>query len=255
MNNLCELEKIYSNATKQLISSISQSKKSKLNDIYPFVAQIGKNFDNSKFKILFVGKATNGWLLNVSCSATEQEIDSIYEKVAFNMQCKDRLLHREDEMQWVENLEGNNKGYNTKRSQFWSVIKKVSETLEGAENWSSKIAWTNLYKFAPYKGNPNEELKRYQKENCWRILDEEINIFKPNCVAFLTSGWEDEYLIHRYNSLPKCNISSFRRNNKKYDISFFLAENTLFISSKHPMGKPIQEHADTICEIINNTLH
>ncbi len=252
MNDLSELEQIYTDTTKQLISSFNQSEKNELIEFYPFVAQIGKNFKNSNYKMMFIGKATNGWLLDVSCSSNEQAIEKFYKNVAFNMQCKDRLLHRDDEMQWVENLEGNHEGYNTKRSQFWNVIKKVSEALEGTENWSSKIAWSNLYKFAPFEGNPTGALKRYQKESCWRILDEEINIIRPKCIVFLTSGWEKDYLTHKFKSLPKVIPSSFGEENKRtYSLSFFHADGIIFISSKHPQGKPVQEHADKLCEIIS----
>lgn len=257
MNDLFKMEQLYSNATKQLINSFSRFEKNRLIDIYPFVTQIGKNYENSDYKMMFIGKATNGWVFPVSCNTTEQEIEKTYRNMAFNKECKDRLVHRTDEMQWVENLAGPNDVYNTNRSQFWSVIKKVSEKLEGATNWSSKIAWSNLYKFAPYEGNPSGELKRNQEENCWTILDEEIEIIKPRCIVFLTSGWEKKYLAHRFNHLPNRQTVSFNRNGKTktYYFSYFFDNETLIIDSLHPQGKPVQEHADKLCEIILDSLH
>lgn len=257
MNNLSELEQLYSDATVELINSYSPSERDGLvkgaYSICPFVTQVGKNYENSKHRMMFIGKATNGWLLELPYDGSTQSIVDFYRDVAFNLNCDERILHRGDEMQWVENLAGNSKGYNTNKSQFWNVIKKTTQSLEERQNWSSWIAWSNLYKFAPQGGNPSGKLKVNQEEYCWKILDEEIDILKPKCIIFLTSGWENKYLLHRYGTLPPESHTSFGRD-KKYGISYFTDKNILFVLSQHPMGKPIKAHADKLHEIVSNSL-
>jgi len=203
---------------------------------------------------MFIGKATNGWLLDIPKDSSTQSIISFYRDIAFNLNCKERLLHRGDEMQWVETQAGNKEGYNPNKSQFWNLIKKTTKSLEGSQNWSSKVVWSNLYKLAPKNGNPSGKLKAKQEEYCWKILDEEIDILKPRCLIFLTSGWENKYLLHRYGTLPQKSRTTFGRD-KKYAISHFTDKDTLFVLSKHPMGKPIAAHAEKLHEIIYNSLH
>lgn len=249
MNNLYELEQLYSDATVELINSYSPFERNGLAKISPFVAQVGKNYESSRYRMMFIGKATNGWLLDIPNDGSIQSIVSFYRDTAFNANCENRICHRADEMQWVENNAGNRKGYNTNKSQFWNVIKRTTKSLEERQNWSSRIVWSNLYKFAPQGGNPSGKLKENQEEYCWKILDEEIDILKPKCVIFLTSGWENKYLLHRYETLPQKFNTSFGRG-KKYVISYFTDRNTLFVLSKHPMGKPVTAHAEKLHEII-----
>ena len=259
MNSLSGLEQLYSDATIELINSFSPSEraalvKDKFYSIGPFVAQVGKNYENSKYRMMFIGKATNGsWLLKIPNGEFPQSIVNFYRDVAFNLNGEDRLLHRDDEMQWVENQAGSRIGYNPNRSQFWNVIKRTTKSLEEPQNWSSRIVWSNLYKFAPKKGNPSGKLKVKQEEYCWKILDEEIDILKPKCVIFLTSGWENKYLLHRYGTLPQKSHTSFGRG-KKYGISYFTDKNILFVLSQHPMGKPVAAHAEKLHEIVLNSL-
>lgn len=248
MNSLSGLEQLYSDATIELFSSTKGAY-----SIWPFVAQVGKNYENSKYRMMFIGKVTNGWLLEIPYDGSTQSIVNFYRDVAFNLNGEDRLLHRDDEMQWVENQAGSRIGYNPNRSQFWNVIKRTTKSLEEPQNWSSRIVWSNLYKFAPKKGNPSGKLKVNQEKYCWKILDEEIDILKPKCVIFLTSGWENKYLLHRFGTLPQKLHTSFGRG-KKYGISYFTDKNILFVLSQHPMGKPVAAHAEKLHEIVLNSL-
>ena len=254
MKDLYDLETLYVDTTKKILHSLSQGEKDGIEGgaICPFVAQVGKNYENSLYRLMFIGKATNGWFPYLNCNETDDEIDSIYKNKCFNPSFAERLVHRDDEMQWVEDLEGNEDkdGYNTNKSAFWRVIKKVSSNLEGSDNWSSKIVWSNLYKFAPDGGNPEGNLAYYQAENCWKILDEEISYFKPKCVIFLTSHMEEEYLASRYKNVERKN-SSF----DGYEISYFIHEGTLFICSLHPQGKPEASHVKVLTDIITSNVN
>jgi hypothetical protein len=105
-------------------------------DIYTFFPQAGEKYFNAKKRCLFIGKSVNGWV--TKCT----DVDAL-----FNIKNKDRIVNRNDQMEWVSNLEGQNgKKYNTKKSAFWRIIKNISLEYFGEKDWYNYIAWSNLYK-------------------------------------------------------------------------------------------------------------
>lgn len=216
---------------------------SKLNfksGLYPFCIQWGSDFPKEKNTgILFVGKATNGWLKSSS------DVDLLFGD------SKDSIFARKDQMKWVSNLENNNDGYNTRKSAFWRIIKATTETLYPKKEWYSIIAWSNLYKISFEKGNPNEKLKLAQKEYCKKILEEEINILSPKYVVFLTSGWDKVFLKHLNEGTDPIQENSILWNEKYYSKSYTI-NNVTYISTKHPQGKNEEKHVKVITELINN---
>lgn len=208
-------------------------------DICTFSFQWGKNYPFDKSSgLLFVGKAVNGWITN------ETDVTQL-----FNMANPERIFAREDQMEWVNNLSGNTNGYNTRKSAFWRLIKKVSETYY-SEKWYSNIAWTNLYKIAPWKGgNPNGKLQEVQRKYCFDLLKKEIEILTPKYVIFLTSGWEKAF-IEYLNENRKMNIVGEKKWGK-YKTSMIEINDIKFIISHHPQGKNECEHRNAIIELIN----
>lgn len=153
---------------------------SEFNNICTFAVQWGKEFPIKDNKgILFVGKAVNGWITN------NQNVEKLFSK-----ENKEKIFNRKEQIEWVDKLSGNKKGYNPRKSAFWRLIKKVSETYYPKE-WYSNIAWTNLYKIAPWSGgNPSLKMQKQQRSYCIDILKSEIDILKPEYVIMLTSNWE-----------------------------------------------------------------
>lgn len=212
------------------------------NNIYTFCMQWGNKFPKeSKSGILFVGKATNGWVNN---STEIEELFGTTEK---------RIFDRGDQMKWVNKLENNVKSYNTRKSAFWRVIKNVSEIKNGDDEWFNKVAWSNLYKVGPEKGNPSERLKKLQIEECKKILETEIKILSPKYVIFLSSGWEHSFLNYLINKAEKDNFKKIKWCNK-YETKGFTINGINFITSVHPQGKNEKEHTKVIIEIIENFL-
>lgn len=207
-------------------------------DIFTFCIQWGeKYFDKENSGILFVGKATNGWV------SKSRDINVLFGE--------NGIFDRKDQMKWIQNLENNTKGYNTKNSAFWRLIKRVTELQNGKNEWYNKIAWSNLYKISFEKGNPNEKLKQQQLEICKRILETEIKILQPKIVIFLTSGWEHNFVNYLIKDTPKEKYKSVEWGNK-YKTKGFLFNNTIYILSHHPQGKNENEHTKAIIEILNN---
>lgn len=208
-------------------------------DICTFSFQWGKNYPfDQKSGFLFIGKAVNGWITN------ETDVTRL-----FDIENPERIFARQDQMEWVNNLSGNTKGYNTRKSAFWRLIKKVSETYY-PEKWYSNIAWTNLYKVAPYKGgNPNGKLQNTQRKYCFDILKKEIEILTPKYVIFLTSGLESSFVKH-LNGNEQLNIID-EKFWGKYKTTLTEIDGIRYIISHHPQGKNEWSHRNVIVELIN----
>jgi len=207
-------------------------------DVYSFCIQWGKNFPTeNNTGILFVGKATNGWVTN------SRDVEVLFGDT------KDRIFNRWDQMKWVHDLE-KDKGYNTLKSAFWRVIKRTTQSVYGKEDWYSKIAWSNLYKVSYITGNPDAALKKEQIEICKKILQEEINILSPKYVVFLTSGWENTFVSHLTKDTQH-KWDTLYKWDKKYEVKICLVDDRIFMCSQHPQGKSEYHHAKVIADIIN----
>ena len=209
-------------------------------DVYPFCMQWGKQFPiEEKSGILFIGKATNGWINN-----------SINIEDLFGIQKGKMIFARDDRMTWVENLEKDKK-YNTNKSSFWRTIKRISKKENGKDNWSTKIAWSNLYKLSFEKGNPDEKLKKNQIEICKKILETEIKVLNPKYIIFLTSEWEKDFI--NYLTFDKKRENSKSLNwGKNYKTFGFTVDYLNYIISVHPQGKNENEHFKKIVEIMKH---
>jgi hypothetical protein len=209
-------------------------------DICTFSFQWGKSypFDPSS-GLLFVGKAVNGWMTK------ETDVARL-----FDTGNPERIFARHDQMEWVNNLSEKTNGYNSRKSAFWRLIKKVSEAYY-PEEWYSNIAWTNLYKVAPWKGgNPSGKLQNTQRKYCFDILQKEIEILSPQYVVFLTSGWECPFIKH-LNGSEKLNVID-EKIWGGYKSTLTEVNRTKFIISRHPQGKNEWNHRSAIVELIND---
>lgn len=209
------------------------------NDICTFSFQWGENYPfNKKSGLLFVGKAVNGW------GKGDTDVTQLFDRAN-----PDRIFAREDQMEWVNNHWGNTYEYNTRKSAFWRLIKNVTETYY-PEKWYSNIAWTNLYKVAPYKGgNPKGKLQNSQRKYCFDILKKEIEILTPKYVIFLTSGWECTFIEHLKGSEEMKIVDEKRWG--KYETTMIEINGIKFIKSQHPQGKNESNHLNAIIELIN----
>ena len=201
-----------------------------------FFLQWGELYGKTdKLKVLFVGKAMNGWV------SKNESVDDL-----FNEENPCRIFNRDDQIKWVEDLAGAKSGYNTRKSQFWGLIREFSKELFGVE-WYKYIAWTNLYKISPGEGNPYSELKRVQLGTCTELLKREIEILKPSHVIFLTSGWENVF----FNSLGISDLKWEYELWSRYESRYAISNGVTYICSPHPRGKKIGMHSDALLNIVD----
>ena len=204
-----------------------------------FCIQWGECYPDEKERgIIFVGKACNGWY------DKSDDVDILFGD------SENRIFALDDQMKWVKDREGGkaeNK-YNTNKSAFWRVIKKVSQKYYPEDSWYSHVAWSNLYKLSKGEGNPTKKYMNEQYESCLEIYKKEIEIFSPKFVVMFTSGWEDGFLKY-LNEGKSCEcIESI---NWGHMTNLYKINGVYFIATQHPQGKIEDKHVDVITRLIN----
>ncbi len=207
----------------------------------PFAVQWGPRFPKEERSgILFVGRATNGW---VSFSNDPDVLFGDTDEAIFNLG---------DQMLWVHNLEGNRNGYNTRRSAFWRVIRGISSSFYPNPELSY-VSWSNVTKVAPDGANPSDVLYYAQLEVCQRILAEEIRILSPRFVVFLTGyNWAIDFL--RFLNGGNAPTHILKEPWGDYEACTFRIRETTCILSEHPMGKPEKAHIEAINKLIKASI-
>jgi len=224
---------------KSLYTELLDSTSSFQQDLYPFAMQWGPKYHqvpDGKPRLLFVGKATNGWMTN------SRDIEILFG----GHDEKTTIWERSDQMLWADDRD---EGHNANKSAFWRVIRKVAQPWFG-EEWLHHIAWSNLYKVSFRKGNPSGRLQDAQREVCIRILEAELKALQPTHVCFLTSGWEVPFIriIGVYEQAKSPQELKWGRG---HHTRLYTMPNRKIITSFHPQGKQEVPHAKAISKFIN----
>lgn len=207
-----------------------------------FFPQWGVNFPlEDKCGIMVVGRACNGWH---SLSRDNNVLFGNSEESIFN---------RKDQMKWVEDFAGNKKGYNTNKSAFWRVSKRIAQCFY-PNDWYSHVAWSNVCKVAPWEGgNPNDTLYYAQLQSSQKIFETEIRLLSPKVVVMFTGyDWAKDFL--NFLNDRREPQSMMCQNWDKYTCDVYCIKDTYFIVTKHPQGKNENSHVECIANIINNSI-
>ena len=185
-----------------------------------FKTHEGCKYKNASTKLMFVGRATNGW--------DEKYNESIHKS---EKNCLDA---------WITPKKEHPKKYNYCRSAFWQVAKAVTtkslkKSLKMNEKdwdteWSCHIVWSNLYRVAPKDGgNPSTALCEDQLGLCKDLLHAEIEELRPNKIICLTgSDWAEGFL-----GISK---SSEIHNDEKISCKGRFKKINYAVTSGHPQG-------------------
>lgn len=150
---------------------------------------------------MVVGRAGNGWdegYTGLKVHKTGTEMQTTKDALEYL-----RYSPNPDgcPMAWVTDQQGPNEIYNTNNSAFWRVAAAVLEGLCGptpeGRRWSSRLAWSNLYKIAPAGGgNPGARLCARQEGLAIELLEQEIRDFEPKHILFLSAdSWASSHLM------------------------------------------------------------
>ena len=172
-----ELEPLYLNLIRQcgeagisIRKSIAPEDKSAYTCVPMFV---GSDYTiGGDDSVMVVGRAVNGWDIEWP--------EDPKEKVK-------QLLDLPFDLASINDLPEQN-GYFFSRSRFFLVIRELMQRLcADCDNWSSRFAWSNLYKVAPaIAGNPSGKVQHIQRESAIEILKKEIDLLKPRYILFVT---------------------------------------------------------------------
>lgn len=192
-------------ASMQILAEI-EKEKDKLDHCH-LALSLPRKGNRSTGELMVIGRAVNGWATtcwtphDLSTTGRSNEvIESSREQARGERNCVStgKPLPK-DPMMWVSDLWGmnnplrGNAGYNTKKSPFWCVIKKISLRLnisEEYETWPSHLIWSNLYKVSPCAGgNPSTKLMDIQVKPCVNVLKAEIEAWRPKRILMLTGLW------------------------------------------------------------------
>ena len=209
-------------------------------DTAKFCMQWGKNYPASKNEgILFYGRANNGW---VSSSKDVKDL--------FTEESEDCIFTLANQMSWMEEdfIENDNGGYRPSSSAFIRTMRNVAG--EYYDEWSSHVAWSNLYKIAPADGgNPSESLCYTELDDCVKIMQAEISFLSPRAVVMLTGYyWAKDFLVPMNGGQePDCIDEEAWGD---YWAWAYRIGGRLIIVSEHPQGKPEATHAEAIVNLI-----
>lgn len=182
------LSRSYETIYERMLSEVASAVSDPDVPLVPFWPIRGAAYDG---ELLVIGRSVNGWIEDWTARQLRElpVRQSAVERMRSNAEPVDRCR-----MGWVTELWDAREGYNTHRSAFWRVLRRITanDTTPGLDDsrWSSRLAWTNLYKVSPAAGwNPGADLQRAQRGSAIELLNLEIKELAPRRVLALTGGW------------------------------------------------------------------
>lgn len=203
---------------------------------------VGKKYGTEKIKLMLVGRAVNGW--NIDWAAEPADIAKQALSIDFDMNSIDK-----------EPLQ--NKGtadeYNFNQCAFIKLGKSVAKKLGlESEDIADNLIWSNLYKVAPsISGNPNGKVQKMQRQSAIKILQKEIELYRPSHILFVTDiDWLQYTWRNDKSELNFAKVLGIEENllinNSKYVKAFGKIEQTSYVVCVRPEKRKIEEMAEDI---------
>lgn len=143
---------------------------------------VGDQYKESPIRLMYVGRAVNGWNNVWQKGTTEQLVEQVFERT------QDMSVIMQGIVKYQKN--GEDCEYNYNRSPFWQLCRKLLSQYEIRENWANHVAWTNLFKVSYSEaGNPNVKLIKQTIDSCSKILFYEVFCEMPTHIVFVTDEW------------------------------------------------------------------
>ena len=167
----------------------------------------GDLYQQSKTKIMFVGRALNGWNVEYAdCATLQSTVDSILEQTgAFDTFVDDR------------GFGDDGRKYYHKNSRFFRFLKHILEDVgesdvgidetwySDSKKWNQRFVWANLYCISPKNPKPGEDANPTSKmikpsiSDYVDLMDLYIRRYQPDIVVFITdiAGWFERWKRER----------------------------------------------------------
>lgn len=153
---------------------------------YPLLLKVNEEKHNkADLKIMIIGQETDGWESQKVTTFTpiDQSSQIVESRVDDFMDAYRMYLDK-----WGKN------------SPFWHYIKDINNTINRQlPDKTIEIIWNNIYKIGnKEKGQnrPKDIIRAFENE-CFNVIEEEVNILKPDIIIFFT-GPNYEKGLKRY---------------------------------------------------------
>lgn len=217
----------------------------------PFAVQWGKDYPTGDNEgIIFVGRATNQW------HTTEENIDILFG----NPTDGNTIFNCDDQMIWVEHC-WNGTNYQTKRSAFWRVTRRVSQYYHPVNennpcNDLEHVAWSNICKIQKDSGkNPSGRIFDNQIVRCQEIFKVELDTLSPKFVVMFVGNFGKREILSYLNGgdMPTMieRVPWNSNNVNGYNICVYKIDSTIFLCTEHPQGKDESSHVKCLISLIN----
>lgn len=223
MIDLSSLDSFYVGLEKGVSERLRQSKllsDAEIDDLRLFDTQVGRDFPEEKGKgLLFYGRATNGWSFYGDEHEPINVVLTKYRKRPFF-----KLLY------WVG----------------WNYYD---------DNYCNTIAWSNIYKMAPNRGNPSDFLRATQEDYVKTIIEREIELLSPGVIVLVTGNtvgrsWSKPFFdaFHNLREIDKRIWGKEEENT-----TTLYSDGTInVILTNRPEYRPIGAQCDSITTLIED---
>jgi hypothetical protein len=224
----------------------------------PFVPYVGPAYPCAQTKILFVGKATDGWGWRAGKWDKSATLEGVNLAVPDWYETLSEIPSQFIDWLIIPTFGGAPKDYpKYPRAPFWRSIYRISSDLlfdqpidqamrtsaRLSEGTFTSIAWTNVFKVSYQRGNPETGgdpagktnhrdplIQLQEEEDLLSALRMEIEILRPKVVLFFTGPTYDPHLE---KALPGISMSG-SRGLKKMDGLKGLRKGGVALRTYHP---------------------
>lgn len=189
--------------------------------------------------ILFVGRATNKW------HTTEENIGVLFG----NPTDSNTIFNCDDQMTWVYDC-WNVGDYQTRRSAFWRVIRKVASHYYESDELNH-VAWSNICKIQNHNGkNPEGRMFDCQIKTCQEIFKIELEVLSPHFVIMFIGNYGKREMLSYLNGgeMPQ-EVKTTTWSS--YHAAVYKIGGIVYICTEHPMRKDEDTHVDCLRNLIN----
>lgn len=154
-------------------------------------------YENAEVRVMIFGQETNGWsgIFNPDAPAAE-EVSRIQQDIYDDFYNEEALHYR---------------------SAFWNGFRLFTRMLNAAyPNKNIKYAWNNIIKIGKDHAKNRPPQYIYDVEmSCFNVVQDEIDILKPQILIFLTGPNYDKNIIDKF---PNARMSPLDDNIMNLDI-------------------------------------
>lgn len=201
---------------------------------------VGTDYQNTPFKLLYVGRAVNGWEHDWREASLEGLVEQVFNH-GFNI----------DD---IANKPVQPCGYNFNGSPFWQLCHQIMDDMGESESWSNKVACSNLFKVAPFTGkNPTNKQIKIQIKSCIDLFKREIELYKPTHIILVTDIWWVDPDITEYSFAKELGIE-LNADSKSSIVGTGVYKNSKIVVTKRPESARLSraEHSEQILSTFNN---